>query len=113
VSETVSGPVTVCKYSIIDGCRVVQQRSARSVDMTRLHNLRTRPFATVAAAILPVFRRHRSKFTSGLTIFKRNGIVTVPWQNKGKERGRGVRQEEQRRSWKLSFDICEEWSRVI
>jgi hypothetical protein len=100
----------VCKYSIIDSCRLVQQGSAHSVDMTRLQNLRTRPFATVAAAdILPVFRTHRSKYTFGLTIFKRNGVVTVPWHSKG----RGVRQEEQRPSWKLSCVICEEWSRII
>jgi hypothetical protein len=87
--------------------------------MTRLQNLRTRTFATVAAAaaatadILSVFHRHRSKHTTGLTIFKRNGVVTIPWHNNGRERGRGVRQEEQRRSRKLSFVICEEWWRVI
>jgi len=83
VSETVSGPVTVCKYSIIDSCRVVQQGSAHSVDMTLLQNLCTRPLTAVAAAdILSVFRRHRSKYTSGLIIFKRNDVVTVPWHNK-------------------------------
>lgn len=78
MSEILSGPVTVCKYSIIDSCRVVQQGSAHSFDLTRLQNLRTRPFATVAAAdMLPGGRWHRSKFTSGLTVFKRNGVVTV------------------------------------